>query len=287
LLIQFVATIPDRREARDLRLRRARVNSDHLGSVRLVVNASDGTIMQRMRYDEYGQVLEDTNPGFQPFGYAGGLYDPDTGLVRFGARDYDPEIGRWLAKDPSEFGGKQLNFFVFVDNNPVNLLDLNGKCSCGLPDSVNFILNYPNYEDYSGPEVWEEIGGSLEKRYGGENSCAARVSRTLNYVDLGDYEIPPGTPGGNRNWDGDDKRYVISAEKMNEYLKDRFGPPSETLRSQGDLELLKIKLGHSGTAIVSSKGHVAVVTQDKEDPYVSSYLGEVWVLPGSNGCECR
>ena len=30
-----------------------------------------------------------TQPGLSPFGFAGGLYDDDTGLVRFGARDYD------------------------------------------------------------------------------------------------------------------------------------------------------------------------------------------------------
>ncbi len=45
----------------------------------------------RLDYDEFGRVLLDTNPGFQPFGFAGGHYDPDTQLVRFGARDYDPE----------------------------------------------------------------------------------------------------------------------------------------------------------------------------------------------------
>jgi len=44
--------------------------------------------VQRLDYDEFGRVLLDTNPGFVPFGYAGGLYDADTGLVRFGSRDY-------------------------------------------------------------------------------------------------------------------------------------------------------------------------------------------------------
>jgi uncharacterized protein RhaS with RHS repeats len=63
--------------------------TDHLGSVRLVVNAADGTVAQRIDYDAFGRVLADTNPGFQPFGFAGGLYDAGTGLVRFGARDYD------------------------------------------------------------------------------------------------------------------------------------------------------------------------------------------------------
>ncbi len=66
-----------------------RLVTDHLGSVRLVVNADTGAIEQRIDYDPWGVVTQDTNPGFQPFGYAGGLYDPDTGLVRFGARDYD------------------------------------------------------------------------------------------------------------------------------------------------------------------------------------------------------
>ena len=48
---------------------------------------------------------KDTHPGFQPFGYAGGLYDADTGLVRFGAHDYDATIGRWTTKDPLLLGG--------------------------------------------------------------------------------------------------------------------------------------------------------------------------------------
>jgi YD repeat-containing protein len=60
---------------------------DHLGSVRLVVDAQTGAIAQQISYDAFGQVTEDTSPGFQPFGFAGGLYDADTGLVHFGARD--------------------------------------------------------------------------------------------------------------------------------------------------------------------------------------------------------
>jgi YD repeat-containing protein len=64
-----------------------RLVTDHLGSVRLVVDTSTGDVVQRMDYDAFGNVLQDTNPGFQPFAYAGGLYDPATELVRFGARD--------------------------------------------------------------------------------------------------------------------------------------------------------------------------------------------------------
>jgi RHS repeat-associated protein len=108
-----------------------RIISDHLGSPRLVVNTSDGTIAQRIDYDVWGKVTQDTHPGFQPFGYTGGLYDRDTKLVRFGARDYDAETGRWTAKDPIGFAGGDSNLYGYVLNNPVNLID---------PDGLNPII---------------------------------------------------------------------------------------------------------------------------------------------------
>jgi len=99
-----------------------RIITDHLGSVRLVVDAETGGIAQRLDYDEFGRVTQDSNTGFQPFGFAGGLYDHDTGLVRFGFRDYDSGIGRWLSKDPVGLSGG-LHLYVFVGNNPVNYID--------------------------------------------------------------------------------------------------------------------------------------------------------------------
>ncbi|MDE2179976.1 MAG: RHS repeat-associated core domain-containing protein [candidate division NC10 bacterium] len=100
-----------------------RIISDHLGSPRLVINTNDGSIAQQLDYDEFGNVLTDTHPGFQPFGFAGGLYDPDTGLVRFGARDYDAETGRWTTKDPIRFASGDTNMYAYVRNDPANRMD--------------------------------------------------------------------------------------------------------------------------------------------------------------------
>jgi len=108
-----------------------RIISDHLGSVRLVVNAADGTVVQRMDYDAWGNVTNDTNPGFQPFGFAGGLYDTDTKLTRFGARDYDAQSGRWTAKDPISFAGRDSNLYAYVANDPVNEMDSTGLSALG------------------------------------------------------------------------------------------------------------------------------------------------------------
>jgi RHS repeat-associated protein len=78
-------------------------------------------------YDEFGRVLSDTSPGFQPFGFAGGLYDPDTGLVRFGTRDYDPATGRWTAKDRRGFAGGDANLYAYVGNDPATATDPRGE----------------------------------------------------------------------------------------------------------------------------------------------------------------
>jgi RHS repeat-associated protein len=110
---------------------------DQIGSVRLVVNTSTGAAAERLDYDEFGNVTMDTAPGFQPFGFAGGLRASDIGLTRFGWRDYDPVTGRWTAKDPMRFRGGMMNLYVYAGLDPINrsdpsgllLLDRAGACA--------------------------------------------------------------------------------------------------------------------------------------------------------------
>jgi RHS repeat-associated protein len=108
-----------------------RIVKDHVGSVRLVVNAETGEIVQQIDYDEFEQVLQDTNPGFQPFGFTGGLYDAQMGLVRFGARDYDASTGRWISKDPLGFAAHGTNLFAYALSDPINHIESDGtRCLC-------------------------------------------------------------------------------------------------------------------------------------------------------------
>jgi hypothetical protein len=74
-----------------------RFATDHLGSVRMVVNAAcpqtvaaadvyETCVVWHASYDEYGRrELVKGEEGLHSFGFAGGLWDADTGLVRFGA----------------------------------------------------------------------------------------------------------------------------------------------------------------------------------------------------------
>ncbi len=103
-----------------------RILTDHLGSPRLIVNVADGTVMQRLDYDEFGNVLKDTTPGFQPFGFAGGLYDIETQLIHFGSREFDPKTGRWTSRDPVMFSGGSINTYANL-NDPVNTVDPSGR----------------------------------------------------------------------------------------------------------------------------------------------------------------
>ena len=74
-------------------------------------------------------MTEDTNPEFQPFGFAGGIYDRDTKLTRFGARDYDALSGRWAAKDPIRFEGHDTMLYGYALSDPVNGFDSSGLIS--------------------------------------------------------------------------------------------------------------------------------------------------------------
>ena len=125
-----------------------RLVTDHLGSVLAVVDVATGTVVQELTYDAWGRTLTDTNPGFQPFGFAGGLADADTGLVHFGAREYWPKVGRWTSKDPLRFAAGDPNLYGYVLADPVNLLDPRGRA--------------PKCEDYAGPGEYCSVDDAVQ-----------------------------------------------------------------------------------------------------------------------------
>lgn len=74
---------------------------DPMGSPIAIINKI-GHIVKSIVYNPYGQVENDTNPGFEfSFGFQGGLYNPVTELVIFKNRVYDTDNGRWLCPDYS------------------------------------------------------------------------------------------------------------------------------------------------------------------------------------------
>lgn len=175
-----------------------RLITDQLGSVRAVVNAADGTVAERIDYDAWGNVTLDTNPGFVCQGYTGGLRDPATELVRFGARDYDPSVGRWTCKDPIGFGGGGENLYGYVANSPANGIDPDGRLVDGnlaerqgavVPDIIETIRDI---HETVVPQAWDEskqqpvelrnayrhfrAAELIRQHYGPATACAAAVA---------------------------------------------------------------------------------------------------------------
>ncbi|NEP77684.1 MAG: RHS repeat protein [Okeania sp. SIO3B3] len=103
------------------------VATDQLGTPIVVLDATGETV-KVVEYDSFGNQIVDSNPGFVfPIGFAAGLVDWETKLVRFGFRDYDPASGRWCAKDPIGFAAGDSNLYRYVNLNPVGLVDRSGE----------------------------------------------------------------------------------------------------------------------------------------------------------------
>jgi RHS repeat-associated protein len=153
-----------------------RIIKDHLGSPRLVVDVATNTVVQAMEYDAFGNVIVDTNPGFQPFGYAGGLYDPETSLIRFGARDYDAETGRWTAKDSIWFRGADANLYGYTGADPGSRSDPTGLMppSGGVNGAAVCPLTEPNSCESTGSQ-WTRDKRGGEIIFHGNNTCYREV----------------------------------------------------------------------------------------------------------------
>ena len=102
------------------------VATDQAGTPKIVLDANAASV-RVLDYDSFGHLLADSNPSFDlPIGFGGGLADAATGLVRLGLRDYDPEAGRWTARDPLLFGASQTNLYAYVNSDPINWRDPSG-----------------------------------------------------------------------------------------------------------------------------------------------------------------
>lgn len=148
-----------------------RIVTDQLGSPRLVVDTANGEVVQRMEYDAWGNVLADTNPGFQPFGFAGGVYDRGTGLVRLGARDYDAFIGRWTARDPIRFSDEAWNSYGYVGNSPLNFFDPTGLTDWNSSQTQRWLDRAVDALRKAGPSGMGDLfnGGRFDFYYYGDN----------------------------------------------------------------------------------------------------------------------
>ncbi|WP_259471467.1 RHS repeat-associated core domain-containing protein [Streptomyces shenzhenensis] len=104
--------------------------ADHHGTGLLAVAAADLALTQR-RVTPFGET-RGTAPAAWPGtkGFVGGIDETkDTGFTHLGAREYDPQTGRFLSVDPimDLADPQQMNGYTYGNNNPLVYADPDGK----------------------------------------------------------------------------------------------------------------------------------------------------------------
>ncbi len=185
-----------------------RIGCDQVGTVKALIDP-DGTVVKRLEYDSFGLPLLDTCPYFFfPLGFAGGLVDRHTGLVRFGFRDYDPRTGRFTAPDPLGDTGGDHDLYDYCVDDPVSAYDPTGLIKQGLAARGWDESKHPRTPDgrftYAHGGVVDRAGsgtGTVLSGTGRNGIVPLGLGRGAEIVPLGDLLRPRGREGAQEgNW---------------------------------------------------------------------------------------
>ena len=114
---------------------------DHLGSTALSLTR-DGKVTEQLanypfghlRFERYADTL--THPS--DYKFTGKETDEESGLIYFGARYYNPEIGRWLSTDAKK---QHNNPYMYARNRPLSYIDSDGNQDFVYMNNQSFIYN--------------------------------------------------------------------------------------------------------------------------------------------------
>lgn len=141
-------------------------------------------VVKAYAYDPFGAVVDESGTIEQPFKFVGqfgvmaelnGIYD----FYYMRARYYDPSVGRFISEDPAGFGGRDVNLYAYVQNNPVILVDPLGLCGSYIY-SGNITSSIPTMA--AGAAIGGGIGGPPGMIIGGIIGSAFGVGGNASYV---------------------------------------------------------------------------------------------------------
>jgi len=107
---------------------------------------------------------------------------PGTGLIRFSFRDYDPDIGRWTAKDPILFAGGDTDLYGYCLYDAVNFVDPTGEFAIfpvvatiakglGVLEGIDFVV-----KKYYEKQIYNELENTRQF-----------LLKQINETDLNDF----------------------------------------------------------------------------------------------------
>jgi RHS repeat-associated protein len=128
---------------------------DRLGCVRQIINTS-GLVQKYYTYEPFGQSIESGRTLADPFRFTGQFYDEEIGEYYLRARQYNPAIARFTARDPV-FGEFEepltLHKYLYCSNEPVNRMDPRGLWDDGLRYYLAHNLGMSNAYTFSDQEL--------------------------------------------------------------------------------------------------------------------------------------
>ncbi|MFN5867615.1 MAG: RHS repeat domain-containing protein, partial [Candidatus Kapaibacterium sp.] len=212
---------------------------DHLGSTRIVLSPDVVPILSRTDYEPFGRPLQTQSPANpQRLSWIGKENDGESSLGDFGARKYDPELGRFTSVDPlwEEMPGS--NPFHYCFNNPVMMRDPFGLEPDGFKNQLTD-LEWHNSgvekEEASPLKKGSEYSESVKKEIIRANKIAwnlqmrdrdaADISNSSLTLDIagGIYGGLQGLTSSQGYWLGKNGKYYSNSWGGNQYTGGRFG----------------------------------------------------------------
>jgi RHS repeat-associated protein len=163
--------------------------ADGLGST-LALTDSAGAVQTQYTYDVFGSTTTSGAASGNPSQYTSREND-GTGLYYYRARYYSPSLQRFISQDPVGFGGGDVNFYAYVQNNPTNFIDPSGKwvhilIGAAVGAGSNIIFNAIEQGAGPCPFSWGELAGAgLAGGFAGAFSAAFPVSGFAGNAILG------------------------------------------------------------------------------------------------------
>ena len=118
-------------------------HSDHLGST-VVTTHADDTEVVRAVYRPFGEAVRPSagaSAELGEFGFTGQRFEREAALYDYGARWYDPALGKFLQPDPivgNPFDPQSLNRYSYVLNDPGNRVDPTGLVPLVAEDATTY-----------------------------------------------------------------------------------------------------------------------------------------------------
>lgn len=180
--------------------------TDYHGSVRAVVDGRTGELYKAVDYSSYGEDTIVASAGVSDGltlrdGYTGKENQhPDfgTSYTDFGARQYHPQLHRWMTPDPLAEKYYDVSPYAFCDNDPVNRFDPNGKWDIKV-SAMNDRGNYP----YAMLTVMKRGGETIYKTVVKVRGNHRNRSQTNGDTPIGEYKIDQWRQTGTHRYPAD------------------------------------------------------------------------------------